>query len=160
MNSLVSVLSRKNLFVVLDADQTSKKCLFEEIGHYLWPNVGLLIEESLREEAMFEKEIFECLYARERLGSTGLGNGVAIPHGRLKSLQEAVGVFIRLKTPIKFDSPDSQDVRLLFVFLVPEHATDKHLTVLSLVAEVFSSEHNRKLLINAQHEDDIYKIFS
>ncbi|MNT49860.1 Nitrogen regulatory protein [compost metagenome] len=80
------------------------------------------------------------MFAREKLGSTGLGQGVAIPHGRIKSLKEATGIFIRLKAPIPFDAPDGKPVSLLFVLLVPEQATDIHLQVLSELAQRFSSK--------------------
>ena len=84
-------------------------------------------------------DIFDSLFAREKLGSTGLGQGVAIPHGRVKGLKEATGVLIRLASPIPFDSPDGKPVNLLFVLLVPEQATDLHLQVLSELAQLFSS---------------------
>ena len=106
--------------VITDMDVSSKKRLFEQ--------VGLLIENS---HAIARSDVFDSLFAREKLGSTGLGQGVAIPHGRIKSLKEATGVFIRLKAPIPFDAPDGKPVSLLFVLLVPDQATDIHLQVLS-----------------------------
>src|SRR6266853_3905235 len=82
--------------------------------------------------------ILESLLAREQLGSTGLGKGVAIPHGRLRGLKRAAAAIIRVKEPIEFDSPDGQPVWLLVVLLVPEHATQQHLEILSELAQMLS----------------------
>jgi len=105
--------------IVLDLDVASKKRVFEQ--------VGILFENS---HGIARSEVFDSLFAREKLGSTGLGQGVAIPHGRAKGLKEAAGAFVRLKTPIPFDAPDGKPVQNLFVLLVPEQATDLHLQVL------------------------------
>jgi len=125
--------------VVLDLDLTSKKRVFE--------HVGLLFENSL---GLSRGQIFDALLARERLGSTGLGHGIAIPHGRIKGLKDAVGAFIRLKTPIAFEAPDGNPVSLIFVLLVPEKATDVHLQILSELAQMFSERDMRAALAAAQ----------
>ncbi|MDH5483857.1 MAG: PTS IIA-like nitrogen regulatory protein PtsN [Gammaproteobacteria bacterium] len=83
-------------------------------------------------------EIFNRLIERERLGSTGLGHGVALPHGRMGSEQKTIGAFIKLDRPIDFDSPDGQPADLLFALLVPEHHTDEHLQILASLAGMFS----------------------
>jgi PTS system nitrogen regulatory IIA component len=90
--------------------------------------------------------IFDCLMAREQLGSTGLGKGVAIPHGRLRGLKRAAAAIIRLADPIEFGSPDGQPVRLLVVLLVPEHATQEHLEILSELAQMLSEPSMREQL--------------
>lgn len=126
MSLIGKILPQQN--VLADVDVSSKKRLFEQ--------VGLLVENS---HGIARSDIFDSLFAREKLGSTGLGQGVAIPHGRVKGLKEATGVFIRLASPIPFDSPDGKPVNLLFVLLVPEQATDLHLQVLSELAQLFSS---------------------
>ncbi|MFN4237300.1 MAG: PTS IIA-like nitrogen regulatory protein PtsN [Vogesella sp.] len=126
MSLIGKILPQQN--VLADVDVSSKKRLFEQ--------VGLLVENS---HGIARSEIFDSLFAREKLGSTGLGQGVAIPHGRVKGLKEATGVFIRLASPIPFDAPDGKPVNLLFVLLVPEQATDLHLQVLSELAQLFSS---------------------
>jgi len=87
----------------------------------------MLFEQKL---GMPRASIFDSLFAREKLGSTGLGQGIAIPHGRIKGLKQAAGAVIRLQTPIPFDSPDGKPVTLLFVLLVPEQATEEHLQIL------------------------------
>lgn len=126
--------------VIADLDASSKKRAFEQIG--------LLLEEQLH---LGKGKIFDSLFAREKLGSTGLGHGVAIPHGRIKGLKDTAGVFVHLKQPIPFDAPDNIPVSLLFVLLVPEQATDLHLQILGELAHMFSDRHLREQL-NACHE--------
>src|SRR5207237_4844312 len=111
MNLVAKLLPPSN--ILLDLEVTSKKRLFEQAGLLFENNQG--IARSL---------VFDSLFARERLGSTGLGQGVAIPHGRIKGLREAVGAFVRLCTPVAFDAPDGQPVTLLFILLVPEQANE------------------------------------
>ncbi len=82
--------------------------------------------------------MFDSLFARERLGSTGLGHGVAIPHGRIKGLKAPMAAVFQLSRPIGFDAPDEQPVALLIFLLVPEAATQKHLEILSEIAELLS----------------------
>lgn len=124
--------------VYLDLDLTSKKRLFEY--------TGIQFENS---HGIARAAIFDALFAREKLGSTGLGQGVAIPHGRIKGLKEAVGGFVRLKTPIAFEAPDGKPVGLIFVLLVPEQATDLHLNILSELAQRFSDRRIREGLLSA-----------
>ena len=112
--------------VLVDLQISSKKRLFEQ--------VGLLFENH---QGIAQSVVFESLFARERLGSTGLGQGVAIPHGRIKGLKDAVGAFVRLAQPVPFDATDGKPVTLVFALLVPEHATEKHLEILSELAQMF-----------------------
>jgi len=84
-------------------------------------------------------EIFDSLVSREKLGSTGLGRGVALPHGRIASLDKPVCAFLKLDAAVDFDAADGQPVDLVFALLVPEDSTEEHLQVLSLVAELFSN---------------------
>jgi nitrogen PTS system EIIA component len=115
--------------VLVDLSASSKKRLFEQ--------AGLLFENH---DGLARSIVYDSLFARERLGSTGLGQGVAIPHGRIKGLKEALGAFIRLGQPIPFDAPDGAPVTLVFVLLVPEKATEKHLQILSELAQMFSDK--------------------
>lgn len=87
-----------------------------------------------------ETEIFTGLIAREKLGSTGIGDGVAIPHGRLKGLDECVGAMIRLPEGVDFEAPDDRPVDLIFGLLVPQDSTETHLKILRALAEMFSDE--------------------
>jgi PTS system nitrogen regulatory IIA component len=113
--------------VILDLECGSKKRVFEQ--------VGLLFENEI---SIARSICFDSLFAREKLGSTGLGQGVAIPHGRVKGLKDAAAAFVRTREPIPFDAPDNKPVQLIFVLLVPERATDQHLQILSELAQMFS----------------------
>src|SRR5919106_2352884 len=124
--------------VSLDLHVSSKKRLFEQVGLMFENHNG--IARSL---------VFDSLFARERLGSTGLGQGVAIPHGRIKGLKDALGAFLRLAQPVPFDSPDGNPVGLVFVLLVPEKATEKHLQILSELAQMFSDKALREAMSRA-----------
>jgi PTS system nitrogen regulatory IIA component len=111
-----------------DVHSSSKKRLLE-----------LISEELARDtDGLSSREVFESLCARERLGSTGLGHGVAIPHGRVKNSEHVQVSFIRLKKPLPFDAPDGEPVDLLFAMTVPENCNEDHLKLLAQVAELFS----------------------
>ena len=90
--------------------------------------------------SLTQTEVFNCLLARERLGSTGLGHGIAIPHGRLKRSNITIAAFLQLKNGINYDAVDQQPVDLLFALIVPEKSTDEHLQILSRLAEMFSDK--------------------
>jgi|SRR6266853_6650809 len=91
--------------------------------------------------------ILESLLAREQLGSTGLGKGVAIPHGRLRGLKRAAAAILRLQRPIEFESPDGRPVQLLVVLMVPEQATEQHLEILSELAQMLSDPSVREQML-------------
>ena len=121
--------------VLVDLDVSSKKRLFEQIG---------LLFENTRQVP--RARVFDSLFDREKLGSTGLGYGVAIPHGRVKTIKEPACAFVRSAQPIAFEAPDGQPVRLVFAMLVPEHATEAHLEILSELAQMFSDADVRDAL--------------
>jgi PTS system nitrogen regulatory IIA component len=125
MNRLASILPVAQVLVRVDA--TSKKRAFEEAG---------LLFENLH--GLNRALVTDSLFARERLGSTGLGHGVAIPHGRIKGLKAPLAAVFQLAQPIGFDAPDEQAVNLLIFMLVPEAATQRHLETLSEIAELLS----------------------
>ena len=125
MNRLASILPSAQVLVQVEA--TSKKRAFEEAG---------LLFENLH--GLSRALVTDSLFSRERLGSTGLGHGVAIPHGRIKGLRAPMAAVFRLANPIGFDAPDDQAVALLIFLLVPEAATQKHLEILSEIAELLS----------------------
>jgi PTS system nitrogen regulatory IIA component len=147
MSLVAKLLPPEN--VLPDLAASSKKRLFEQ--------VGLLFENR---HGIARTVVFESLFARERLGSTGLGQGVAIPHGRIKGLKEALGAFVRLAQPIPFDAPDGQPVRLAFALLVPEHATEKHLEILSELAQMFSDRALREALTGAADAAALHQLIS
>src|SRR5512143_569941 len=133
MNQIAALLPLSN--VVVDLDVPSKAAFFAAIGAVFERSVGLP-----------KASVASSLSAREKLGSTGLGQGIAIPHGRIKGLPDARGAFIRLKTPVAFDAPDGKPVSQVFVLLVPEQATDLHLQLLSELAQMFSERSFRDKL--------------
>jgi PTS system nitrogen regulatory IIA component len=125
--------------VLPDLAASSKKRLFEQ--------VGLLFENQ---HGIARGVVFESLFARERLGSTGLGQGVAIPHGRIKGLKDALGAFVRLSQPVAFDAPDGQPVNPGIRAAGSEHATEKHLEILSeLASDVQRTAELREALAGA-----------
>jgi len=133
-----------------DVQSSSKKRLLE-----------LISEELARNSDEFSKrEIFESLCARERLGSTGLGKGVAIPHGRVKGSQHVQASFIRLKKPVLFDSVDGEPVDLLFCLAVPEDCGEDHLKLLAQVAELFSNPEVLRELREAETAGQIMQVLS
>ena len=146
MNPLINLLSVEQ--IVLDLDASSKKRVFEQ--------AAILFETRL---GVARAVIFDSLFAREKLGSTGLGQGVAIPHGRIKGLKHAAGAFMRLAAPVPFDSPDGRPVSLLFVLLVPEQATEQHLQILSELAQRFSDRNFRETLSNASEPAAVLALF-
>jgi nitrogen PTS system EIIA component len=134
--SLQHLLISENILLGLEV--TSKKRVFEEIG--------FLFERTAQLDRAL---VTDSLFARERLGSTGLGHGVAIPHGRIKGLKDPKAALLRLAEPIAFDAADDAPVGLLFVLLVPENASQKHLDLLSEIAEILSDETKRHALASA-----------
>ena len=135
--------------VVLDLQVSSKKRLFEQ--------VGLMFENQ---HALARSLVFDSLFARERLGSTGLGQGIAIPHGRIKGIKDALGAFVRPTEPIPFDAPDGRPVSQAFVLLVPQHATEEHLQLLSELAQMFSDKNFREQLAQATSPSEVHALLS
>ena len=145
--NLVSRLLPPN-HVLLDLDVSSKKRLFEQIG---------LLFENTRQ--IPRARVFDSLFDREKLGSTGLGYGVAIPHGRIRALKEPACAFVRTVSPIPFESPDGAPVSLVFAMLVPEHATEAHLELLSELAQMFSERSFRERLASAADAAGLAALF-
>ena len=85
-----------------------------------------------------EVDVLNCLLKRERLGTTGLGKGVAVPHGRLPGLERCLGAFVKLPKPVDYDAIDDQPVDLLFALVIPDDAGDEYLALLSHLAQLFS----------------------
>jgi len=146
MSQIASLLPTGN--ILLDLDAGSKARLFEAVGALFEANQGLTM-----------KVVVDSLQAREKLGSTGLGQGIAIPHGRIRGLAEAQGAFVRLKSPIPFDAPDGKPVAQVFVLLVPAQATEKHLQLLSELAQMFSEASFRESLASPADAAGVRKVF-
>ena len=145
MNRLAAILPVEQVLVGLDA--TSKKRAFEEAG---------LLFESLH--GLSRALVTDSLFARERLGSTGLGHGVAIPHGRIKGLKSPMAAVFQLAQAIGFDAPDEQAVKLLIFLLVPEAATQKHLEILSEIAEILSNASTRDNMISSATASSLHNL--
>lgn len=146
MNQIAELLPAAN--IAFDVDVASKSRLFEAAGALFANGSGL-----------DAGTVAGSLSARERLGSTGLGQGIAIPHGRIKGLTHAAGAFMRLKQAIAFDAPDGKPVSQVFVLLVPEQATDLHLQLLSELAQMFSERAFRDKLATAASVADLDALF-
>jgi nitrogen PTS system EIIA component len=147
MNRLASILPESQVLAGVDA--SSKKRAFEEAG---------LLFENLHN--LSRALVTDSLFARERLGSTGLGHGVAIPHGRIKGLKAPMAAMFSLANPIGFDAPDEQPVNLLIFLLVPEAATQKHLEILSEIAEMLSDAALRERLKSAAEATTLHGLIA
>lgn len=145
MNRLSAILPADQVLVAVEA--TSKKRAFEE--------AGLLFESR---HGLNRALVTDSLFARERLGSTGLGHGVAIPHGRIKGLKQPLAAVFRLAQPIGFDAPDEQPVNLMIFLLVPEAATQKHLEILSEIAELLSDAALREQMKTATEAPALHQL--
>ena len=104
------------------------------------------------------QQLFDCLLAREKMGSTGIGNGIAIPHGRISNENRATAVLLTFAEPVEFDAIDNQPVGLVFALLVPEQECKQHLKTLSLIAEKLSNKQVCKQLRQAGSDDELYHI--
>ncbi len=107
-----------------------------------------------------EAEIFDSLLGRERLGSTGLGNGVALPHGRLRGLKQPMGALVTLRQGIDFDAIDQQPVDLFYALLVPEESNDEHLKILARLAGLFSNPDFCSRLRNCNDSDQCFQLIN
>ena len=136
--------------VVCNADISSKKRALEFLAE-------LLAKESASADSF---DIFQHLTEREKLGSTSLGHGVAIPHARANTSDKAIGAFIKLEDGIDFDSPDNAPTDLLFALMVPEHYTDEHLEILSGLASCFSDKVLCSNLRSAKTSEELYDILT
>lgn len=147
MNLITPLLQPAN--VLADFEISSKKRLFEQAGQLFLTSNGVP-----------SAEVFESLFAREKLGSTALGYGIAIPHGRIKHLKETACAFIRLKTPTDFDAPDNLPVDLVFVLLAPAAATNQHLEILGELAAMFSDAEFRDRLRAAPDASALHRLIT
>jgi PTS system nitrogen regulatory IIA component len=122
---------------------SSKKRVLETLSEML----------STSQPDLSSGEIFDSLISRERLGSTGLGHGVAIPHGRVAGVKNAVAALIKLERGVDFDAPDREPVDLLFALLVPQESTDEHLEILATLARMFADPSTLASLRSADDGD-------
>lgn len=136
--------------IACDVNAQSKKRALELLSEII----------SSTEDTISSNDIFESLLARERLGGTGVGHGVAIPHGRLKDNDHTLGAFIKLQQGVDYDAADHQPVDLLFALLVPRESTDEHLQVLAQLAKMFSNHDFREKLRAANSPEQIHQLLT
>ncbi|MCP4389728.1 MAG: PTS transporter subunit EIIA [Gammaproteobacteria bacterium] len=140
-----ALLSPQTIF--LDTEISSKKKLLELIANIVADQTKLS-----------ESSIYNNLLNRERLGSTGLGQGFAVPHARLNDLDKTRACFFRLKEAVNFEAPDNLPVDLVFTIIIPQEATEEHLLILSSLARIFSREEICDAIRNAASKDEIAQI--
>lgn len=145
MNLISNLLLPDN--VVAGFEAGSKKRVFEQAGKLFEASHGIAASQ-----------VFESLFSREKLGSTALGYGIAIPHGRIKGLQDTACAFMRLSNPVDFDAPDNLPVDLLFFLLAPAAATDLHLQILGELAQMFSEKGMRDRLRGAADSQALHRL--
>jgi len=133
-----------------NVEVTSKKAVLELLSDLL----------ATSQVTLTSNAVFESLIARERLGSTGIGHGVAIPHGRLDKIQSCVGAFLHLKESIAFDAIDNEPVDLFFALLVPEESTETHLQLLAKLAEQFANKDFCNKLRLTNNQEALYNLFA
>jgi len=136
--------------ICCDTSGASKKAVLETLA-------SLIANGS---SDLTQSEVFNSLLTRERLGSTGLGHGVALPHGRLNHVNKTLGAFIRLQQPVDYDAIDAQPVDILFALLVPQESTDEHLQILSRLAEKFSDASLLNQLRTENSTDAIFDLLT
>lgn len=131
---------------------SSKKRLFESIAHFI-------VEQLHCEKG--EQACFECLFEREKLGNSGLGNGLAMPKAKLpaEASDKALAVFLQLETPIDYDAQDGKPIDLVFAVLVPENQCQTYIPVLSSLTERLTNKNFLKQLRSAKSADEIWQVF-
>lgn len=147
MNLIAPLIDSES--VIVNQTFTSKREFFEHVA-----------AQAERRHGLKAPAVFNNLLERERLGSTALGQGVAVPHGRIKGLRGATGVFYRLQPPLDFDAPDARPVNLCFVLLVPSDADERHLQILGNLAQMLGDAALRRSLLDAPGAADIYRIIA
>lgn len=142
-----SLLSSNN--VLCQQESTSKKRILESIAEHI----------SNANQDLKASDIFGALIAREKLGSTGIGHGIAIPHCRISNCKAITAMLVTLKQGIDFDAIDNEKVDIIFVLIVPEDADDDHLKTLASIAEVFSSDAVLQKVRQAQNIESLMNVF-
>ena len=116
------------------------------------------LSQLLAQDQLNASDIFDSLISRERLGATGVGYGIAIPHGRIKNCKNITGAFIKLEQAVDFNTVDNQPVDTMFALIVPEESTDEHLQVLALLASMFNQDTFRQKLHNSNTAEDVNQL--
>ena len=142
------ILSPKN--VLLNIECNSKKATIE------------LLAKNLADSnnGISQVEIIDCLTAREKLGSTGLGNGIAIPHGRLKYCKKAIASFVKLNNGVDYETVDKIPVDLVFALIVPQESTVEHLNILAILAKTLSNQETISKLRKSRNQAEIFALLT
>lgn len=147
--------------VITSSDIKSKKraleLLAEKLGEIAADANQSPSPETPPSASAYALEIFQLLTEREKLGSTSMGHGVALPHTRTSLTDHAIGAFLKLNKGIDFDSPDDQKTDLIFALMVPEHYTDEHLKILAYLATLFSDEVFCEEMRKSTSNNEIYE---
>ena len=136
--------------IVCCAEMPSKKRALEQLSELI----------SQDQQKLSSNNVFDSLISRERLGGTGIGYGVAIPHGRVKNCDHTSAAFLKLNSGIDYDSVDNQPVDLLFALLVPEESTDEHLKILANLARMFNDETFREKVRQSNSAHELYQLIT
>jgi PTS system nitrogen regulatory IIA component len=141
--------------VCCGATITSKKKSLQQIAALLESGTGMDADET-----EVDMDVMDALAAREKLGCTGMGNGIAIPHGRVPFVEHPVAALITLDQPVDFDAPDNIPVDIVFGLLMPEDKTDAHLEILATLAKFFNEPHNRQAVRETTNVKDLMSVIS
>lgn len=141
-----------NQVLSLDCTKSAVQCTSKKMA------LELISEIAAAHTGQSSTELFECMLNREKMGSTGIGNGIAIPHARMFSADKAVAILLQCTDPIDFDSIDNKPVDLLFALLVPDAQCSEHLKTLSAMAERLSDKQVLRQLRTAQSDQELYEI--
>jgi len=144
------------------SDILSPECVISDMGCHSKKDALDILAKTIAnsDNSTSQTEVFDCLITRERLGSTGLGNGIAIPHGRLKHSKKTIAAFLQLETGIDYDAVDKAPVDLLFALIVPEDSTDEHLQTLATLAEMFSDTEIISKLRQSRSSTEIFTLLT
>ncbi|MCJ8323723.1 MAG: PTS sugar transporter subunit IIA [Rhizobiales bacterium] len=144
---ILDFLTSSNVFI--DVKAKSKKQILQ-----------FLSDEAAKTTDIDQRDIFDALLERERLGSTGVGKGIAIPHAKFKGLTKIVGMFVKLRHEVEFDSIDDKPVDLIFLLMVPENAGADHLTALARISRFMRDSQNIEGIHGAENIDSLYAVLT
>ena len=155
--ALIHKLSEIELKDLLTIDRIETACQISSKKRLMEKIVALLLEGHPQ---LDRKTILQTLIERERLGSTGIGHGVALPHGRINGLDDVIGAVAVLDNPLDYDSLDNQPIKLAFGLLVPAEANEQHLKILAYLSRMFSDRAIREKIFQADSNEETYHLLT
>ena len=150
-------LNNVRIHEVLSADRIETACQLSSKKRLMEKITSLLLQGRSQ---LDRKTVLQTLIERERLGSTGIGHGVALPHGRINGLDDVIGAVVILENPLDYDAIDNQPIKLAFGLLVPAEANEQHLKILAYLARLFSDETLRDRIFNVTTNDDAFDLLT